>query len=484
MKLEAKVGTLFIISMFIFGILILRMEKIDVFSRRSQSQFVTHFEQVAGLNVKSAVRVAGIQVGTVTSIDLNGNNARITLGLPKKLAIHRDALASLGSIGILGEKYINLDTGHPTSGMLPEGGVIPSKNSVSLDTLTETIADISKDIKNVTASLNETIGSERGQQQIGKIIDNIYRLTSEFRAIVNENHKNIDSTVTNLRQLSTDLTYGLPKAVDQFNELGKSLNEIAMQNKPELQAIVANMRKLTTDLQGASCNILSITNNVNSGKGTIGRLINDESTIDKINLTADHINSMLGSVKNLDLNLDLSATRWTKRDAITGGISVDILPSHNYWYNFALNNTPDGKINVYNIASDNDNDLTKNSSSTTMMTTRQTFTITAQFAKRLAEHFVLTAGIIENSGGCSIELRTMNDKLRFGLTGYDFNRRNIKPKPRYRITSSYQFYKEGYVQMGIQDFANPKLRTFCLGGGLRWQDEDLKKLVGVASLKR
>jgi hypothetical protein len=68
--------------------------------------------------------------------------------------------------------------------------------------------------------------------------------------------------------------------------------------------------------------------------------------------------------------------------------------------------------------------------------------------------------------------------------GYDFNKRNNKPKPRYRITSSYQFYKEAYVQMGMQDIANPNFRTFYFGGGLRWKDDDLKKLIGISSLKK
>ena len=39
-----------------------------------------------------------------------------------------------------------------------------------------------------------------------------------------------------------------------------------------------------------------------------------------------------------------------------------------------------------------------------------------------------------------------------------------------------------YAQAGWQDIANPELRTFFVGGGLRWSDEDLKKLVGLAGV--
>lgn len=483
MKLEAKVGTLFIVSICIFGTLVLRMEKLSVFGKRSQAVFITEFNQVAGLNIKSNVRVAGVEVGTVTNIVLSGNKAVVTLGLFKKYPIYKDALASLGSIGILGEKYLSLDPGHPASGLLPEGGSIRSKNIVSLDELTETIGDISKDIKNVTASLNETIGNNHGKQQINGIMDNIYKLTGEFRAIINENHKRINSTVTNLEQLSNDLKYGLPNATNQFSELGKSLNEVVMQSRPELQTALANINKLTASLQSTSDNMLSITSKINKGEGTVGRLINDESTINKIHLTADHLNSMLGSIKNIDLNLDLNAMHWNNRQATMGSLGIDIVPSRNHWYNLSLNNTPDGKTSISNTYIDKIAGTVRNTSSKDVTTTNRTFTINAQLAKRVAENIVLTAGVIENSGGGSIEFRTLDDRLRFGLMGYDFNKRVGKRRPRYRITSSYQFYKEGYIQIGIQDIANPELRTFCLGGGLRWKDEDLKKLIGITSLK-
>jgi phospholipid/cholesterol/gamma-HCH transport system substrate-binding protein len=196
------------------------------------------------------------------------------------------------------------------------------------------------------------------------------------------------------------------------------------------------------------------------------------------------MDSMLGTFKNLDLMLDLNFANWSKQGDSTSGINIDLIPSRNYWYSLALNRTPNGKTNIADITTIGiNNGLTKHTKDT-MTTTNQAFTVSAQFAKRLAEYFVLTGGIIENSGGVSIEFRSLNDKFRLGVMGYDFNRRYDKSKPRYRITSSYQFYNEAYVQMGMQDIANPKLRTFYFGGGLRWSNDDLKKIIGIASSKK
>lgn len=485
MKIETKVGATFIVAIGILGILILRTEKIDLLSGRSQSRVIVEFDQVAGLNIKSAIRIAGVKVGEVTNIDLINNKARVTIGIPKNIDIYRDASASLNSIGILGEKYVDLDLGHPIAGKISDGMTIKSKYGVGLDLLVENINDISKDIKNVTSSLSNTIGGKHGQQRLEQIVNNIYQLTNEFRMMAQENHKNINSTVNNLQQVSLDLSNELPKIAKQFNELGQNLNDIAVQNKPEVNNLLVGMRKLTADLQGTSNNILSITNKINSGEGSIGKLINDESTIKKINKTVDNINSMFGAFNNTNLNLDLSAASWTKRNVSMAGIGLDIVPSHDYWYSMAINSTPDGRIKISNTkinTSKNSNSLSAQDSNIT--TIDQTFTISAQFAKRLAENVVLTAGIIENKGGGSIEYRAINDRFRLGLIGYDFNKHNDKPKPRYRITSSYQFNNTCYIQMGIQDLANPKLRTFYIGGGLRWTDENLKKILGVTSLMK
>ena len=126
MKLETKVGAFFILAIAVLGTLIVRMEKLDIFGGRSENKLVTEFDQVAGLSLQSAIRVAGVKVGAVTGIDLDGKKARVTLGLPKDFPVYQDATASLSSIGILGEKYIELDPGHPEAGPLPADAAGPA----------------------------------------------------------------------------------------------------------------------------------------------------------------------------------------------------------------------------------------------------------------------------------------------------------------------------------------------------------------------
>ena len=481
MKLETKVGAFFILAVGVLGFLILRMEKLDILGGHSQNKLVTEFDQVAGLSQQSAIRVAGVKVGAVTAIELDGKKAKVILGLPKEFQVYKDASASLSSIGILGEKYIELDPGHPAAGLLPEDATIPSKTGAGLDSLMESMGAIGKDVQNVTKALSESIGGEQGRQKLDEIVDNIRQLTGEFRAMAQENHGTINNTMANVQQMSADLKDKLPKIAQQFEDLGRNLNDMVSQGKPELQGVLTDVRKLTASLQDTANNVSSITDKMNKGEGTIGKLLNDPTTVNKINTAVDNVNSMLGGFKAMDLNLDMGGAQWTRRGNSAVGIGIDIVPAHDHWYALGFNSTPDGKIGISSgVTTTNPGDTVI--SNTTTVNTDQTFTVSAQFAKRLAENYVFTAGIVEGKGGVGAEYRALNDRFRLGALGYDFTKRDDKPKPRYRITSSYQFYKGFYGQAGMQDIANPDLRTFFLGGGIRWTDEDLKKLVGLASL--
>jgi phospholipid/cholesterol/gamma-HCH transport system substrate-binding protein len=178
------------------------------------------------------------------------------------------------------------------------------------------------------------------------------------------------------------------------------------------------------------------------------------------------------------LRLDLNAARWTKRGDTQSGIGIEIAPRQDYWYALGINSTPDGKITQKSTIV---TPVPGTSTTTKEVVTDQALTISAQFAKRLGDNFVVSAGLVEGKGGAGAEFRAIEDRFRIGALAYDFAKRDDKPKPRYRLTTSYQFWKGMYAQAGVQDIANPELRTVFAGGGVRWKDEDMKKLLGIMS---
>ncbi len=476
MKLETKVGAFFLATIAVLGVLILRTEKLDLFGKKNNHRFMMDFQEVAGLSPQSQVRVAGVKVGVVEQIKLEQGKARVIIGVPADLPIYADASVQLSSLGILGEKYVDLNQGHASAGPMAENGNIPSHMGVGLDNLMESLAAIGKDVKSITGALNQSIGGEAGRQKLDEIVDNIRVLTGEFRVMAQENHGAINTTLANVQAISTEFRDRLPRLAQQFEELGRNLNEMVADAKPEMKGMMTDIRKMAQNFQSTSENLRSITDKMNKGEGTIGKLLNDETTIKKINLAVDNVNEMMGGLKTMELRLDMNAASWTKRGDTQSGLGIELAPRKDYWYALGLNSTPDGKITERtNIVTPTPGVAT----TTREVIVDQTFTVSAQFAKRLGDHFVISAGIVENKGGGGVEFRSLEDRFRLGALAYDFTKRDNKPKPRYRLTTSFQFWKGLYAQAGVQDIANPELKTFFAGGGVRWKDEDMKKLLGL-----
>lgn len=485
MRIETKVGLFFVGTLVVLGILIFNTGKFSFATDKDSEHFTAYFDQVAGLTVQAPVRVAGVKVGEVKAITLDHGRAKVDLKLDKDFPLYGDSEASLSSIGILGEKYIELNQGHYEKGLMDPSMTIPSKSGVSLDDLMTTLAAISRDIKGVTGALNQSIGGEEGRAKLDEIVDNIRVLTGEFRTLSQENHAAINNTLANAEALSGDFRERMPRLAQQFEDLGKHLDAMIQETRPELRGTMQDVHKLAGSFQDTSANLKSITAKLNSGEGTIGKLLNDDSTIKKINMAVDNVNEMLGGLKTMDLRLDLNGAKWTSRGDSQTGISIELAPRHDYWYALDLNSTPDGKISDTTRTVQKIDPLTglpvNVLEKTRTVVADQVLAVSAQFAKRFAENWVVSSGIVEGKGGAGIEWRSFEDRFRIGALAYDFSKRDDKPNPRYRLTGSYQFWKNTYVKIGGQDLGNKELRTFFVGGGVRWKDDDLKKLVGLAS---
>ena len=119
MSQAVKVGIFGTIALIIAALFIWRIEDINPFARGAQ-RVDAMFNSVAGLDDKAAVRVAGVRVGRVDGIGLDGGRARVTLLLERPVALTAGARARIANLGLLGDKYVELVPG-------PEGGAAAAR---------------------------------------------------------------------------------------------------------------------------------------------------------------------------------------------------------------------------------------------------------------------------------------------------------------------------------------------------------------------
>jgi phospholipid/cholesterol/gamma-HCH transport system substrate-binding protein len=123
---------------FLLGTLLLFIALI-VFSRypallAEGKDYRAEFRSVAGLNVGAEVRYGGVLVGTVTGTDLDPERPTTILvrfRVKNVTPVREDTRAAITQVGLLGEQYLNLEPGSPTSPPLPEGSTIASIDNLS-----------------------------------------------------------------------------------------------------------------------------------------------------------------------------------------------------------------------------------------------------------------------------------------------------------------------------------------------------------------
>ncbi|MCD6010351.1 MAG: Mammalian cell entry related domain protein [Flavipsychrobacter sp.] len=170
---KAKIGifTLVGIMIFIAAIFIIGSKR-NMFG--NTFNIYGTFKNVGGLQIGNNVRFAGIDMGTVEGINIvNDTTIKVTMRLKRKVLRHlkSDAMASIGSDGLMGDKLINISPGAAGDKPMVEGGEIQTVTPVEFDKIINRIAQVADNAEMITASLADIAGQvSSGKGSIGRLI--------------------------------------------------------------------------------------------------------------------------------------------------------------------------------------------------------------------------------------------------------------------------------------------------------------------------
>ena len=108
--LELIVGIFVIAGIICLGYLSVKMAKMDVFSEDGYEIYAM-FSDIGGLKEGSSVLIAGMEVGKVKSITMHDYEAKVVLSMTNDIKIQEDAIASIKTRGLIGEKYLAITPG-------------------------------------------------------------------------------------------------------------------------------------------------------------------------------------------------------------------------------------------------------------------------------------------------------------------------------------------------------------------------------------
>jgi phospholipid/cholesterol/gamma-HCH transport system substrate-binding protein len=463
---EAKVGLLVFAGSVILLYMTFAVGKYE-FGEKKGYTVEAVFDSVAGLDVKAAVRMAGVKIGSVEKVGLDDSRAKVVMRILPDVHIKWGARAAIKTMGLLGEKYVEItppegpaEAAPPGKSEYLQGGdriqktVAPS----DVDKLVNQLSSISDDIKQVTASLRQVFGTERGTRSMEDILADLRKTTA------------------NIQEFSYSLRSDGSELVMRLNELTASLNSVVGENRENLKMTMENVREASKNAELALTSIENAARKIDRGEGTLGKLVTDDSMYNNIDSAAKGISDYTSRVERMKTIVGFK-TEYMFPEA-KSYFSLDLKPTMDKYYTLEVLSDPKGKFTQQIQSS------TPPGTTITTDTYQDKFSFSLLFVKRWG-NLALRLGLMESTGGIGGEYYMLNDKIKFSIDAWNFaSKEPGNENSHLKATVNYSINKLLFLDAGYDNFLNVDRRSAFVGAGIRFDDEDLKYLIGSVPIPK
>ncbi len=133
-NIEMLVGLFLIAGIVCLGYLSIELAGLEVVGGKVYDLQAT-FSNSGGLKVGSGIIIAGVEIGRVKQITLQDYQAQVVLSIPSSVQIQEDAIASIRTKGLIGEKYVNISPGGSDKIIPPGGKIQETQPAIDLEEL-------------------------------------------------------------------------------------------------------------------------------------------------------------------------------------------------------------------------------------------------------------------------------------------------------------------------------------------------------------
>ena len=274
------------------------------------------FKNVNGLQPGNNVRFSGINVGSVQQIDiLNDSTLRVKMNLQKRVKeyIKKDAIASIGTDGLVGSALVNINPGPGKLPPVEDNDVVQTYSKLETDEMLQSLGTTSENIALLSLNLLEVAEKFNTGEGLFGVLLNDERLVRDVERSI----QNIKNTSNNLDLMSAQLNESISKTQDGEGLLGFLLTDSTLapqvENivtrvdtviKNQAEPIFADLKKSVEEINAFSSELKQVVEDINSGKGTVGTFLKDEATDQQIQDILYNLNE-----SSIKLNENLLALR-------------------------------------------------------------------------------------------------------------------------------------------------------------------------------
>jgi phospholipid/cholesterol/gamma-HCH transport system substrate-binding protein len=247
-----------------------------------------YFQNVNGLQNGNNVRYAGIDIGTVKSINMvNDSTIKVDMNIEEKIIQHikKDAIATIGSDGLVGNMIVNIVPGKGTASIIENGDIIESFSKIGADDILSTLSVGSENAALLTVDLLKiTTEMLEGEGTIGLLLNDTIMA------------QDLKQSVYNLKTASRGATKAINELTDIISSiktnddsvLGMVLND-SISGK-QLKSIVNNLETSSNEINSILNNINTVVNDLNSSEGAYNYITKDTALVNDLKSTIKNIN--------------------------------------------------------------------------------------------------------------------------------------------------------------------------------------------------
>lgn len=255
---EAKVGAVSLVGILLLAFILIQLGGVSFGEKGYPVQAV--FSEVGGLKEGNVVRYAGVDVGGVERVTPRDDGVQVVMRISSGVKIPAKARFTIGTDGLLGEKYVNIVPPRTASDYLQPNDVVTGENPHGLDQMVGTADAVLLDVQRLVQSLNEVFGDPKVKEAL-------------------------KASALNAREISASL-----------NEFSAALARMAVNNERDVNAMVGNLRLMSDNLRSVAARVDAMVAGVDNNGQTAQDL---RETINNLKIASGRVEKIAASLEGI-----------------------------------------------------------------------------------------------------------------------------------------------------------------------------------------
>lgn len=459
-SLETKVGLFAFLACAIAAVSLMKVSDVQL-ERRYTLYFL--FDDVKGLQDKSPVKIAGVEIGRVDEIMLEEGKAKIKAKIKKDVPIYANGKVRVKITGIIGSQFLDVNPGTVEARRLENGDTLYGSPSKSLEDLIDKIS--------------EFVEGKEGKPGIGDhltaTMSNLHSITDTLNESIGLQKTDLKEMIHNFHQFSVDI-----------KGMAQDMHELTSSKKQDIEVSITKLRSLLERLD-------EIVAKIQKGEGSVGKLLADKQMGDEVKQTVSNLKETSESAKEVLGRFTKIRSFWEAQaravpgaSTVRGDAGIRLQPRVDKYYYLGINNAGDRKYEFKDTG-----DFEKKN------------TITAVLGKQFGP-VTLEVGAIRSSAGVGLKyypFQFVNEKsgyrwasnIELNTQAFDFSRdetRGLIGQERkfkgshVNLGAKYKATRWMYLGAAIEDVG--EIAQLNLNTHLVFEDKDLAYLFGFVSFAR